>query len=91
MFNKQVTDNEKDIIIKNMGNNINRLYEKNKRCMNLIKEIQEVIEPYQNEIEKDIIKLPIAIENILEIKENRIKELKEEIDYLKTELAGVDI
>ena len=91
MFNKQVTDNEKDIIIKNMGNNINRLYEKNKRCMKLIKEIQEVIEPYQNEIEKDIIKLPIAIENILEIKENRIKELKEEIDYLKTELAGVDI
>ena len=53
----------------------------------IIEKIEEIIAPYQTEIELDCLSLPIAIESILERKEQECKELKKENYELKEEVS----
>ena len=49
------------------------------RKTQVIDEIEEVIKPYQEQIELDALSLPIAIESILERKTQECEELKEQL------------
>lgn len=59
----------------------------------IIDEVEEVIKPYQEQIELDALSLPIAIESILERKTQECEELKAEEKYLKQccEKAGEEL
>ena len=50
----------------------------------IIEKIEEIIAPYQTEIELDCLSLPIAIESILERKEQECEELKHQIEDVDT-------
>lgn len=61
------------------GDNPNCYYKQLKRKEDLINEIEDVIKPYQEEIEADAFSLPSAIKSVLQRKEQECEELKERI------------
>lgn len=67
---------EHNTILNYCKNNPNCYFKQLAHKTQLIDEVEEVIKPYQEQIELDALSLPIAIESILERKEQECEELK---------------
>ena len=69
------------------GDNPNCYYKQLKRKEDLINEIEDVIKPYQEEIEADAFSLPSAIKSVLQRKEQECEELKAKLKEKDSELS----
>lgn len=69
------------------GDNPNCYYKQLKRKEDLINEIENVIKPYQEEIEADAFSLPSAIKSVLQRKEQECEELKAKLKEKDSELS----
>lgn len=61
--------------------NPNCYYKQLKRKEDLINEIEDIIEPYQTEIEAEAFSLPTAIKSIFERKEEECETLASQLDF----------
>lgn len=74
---------EHNTILNYCKNNPNCYFKQLAHKTQIIDEVEEVIKPYQEQIELDAFSLPIAIESILERKTQECEELKEKNKVLQ--------